>query len=124
MLKISPKTSKWGTKSGLKMRPKTINSVALKDLTTSAKTRDLGRFCMLKISTKTINGGQNQGFNANQKEKMVRIERFDNLPQKGKKGEVLHVKNVAEKEEIGTKKKNWCQKQRTRCERKRQKRSH
>ena len=36
----------------LKMRPKTINSVALKDLTTSPKTRDLGRFCMLKSVAK------------------------------------------------------------------------
>ena len=58
------------------------------------------------------------------KDKNVRIEKYYNLRKNKGFGEVLHVKNVAEKEEIGTKKKNWCQKQRTRCERKRQKRSH
>jgi len=62
--------------------------------------------------------------NATENYKFGRVERFENLSKNKGFGQVLHVKNVAEKEEIGTKKKNWCQKQRTRCERKRQKRSH
>ena len=62
--------------------------------------------------------------NGAEKDKNGPIERFDNLRKNKGFGEVLHVKNVAEKEEIGTKKKNWCQKQRTRCEPKRQIGSH
>jgi len=85
MLKISPKTSKRGTKSGLKMGPKTINSAPLKDLTTSPKTRDLGRFCMLKMLPKRKKsapkrriGAKNRGQDANEKDKNVRIEKYYN----------------------------------------------
>ena len=82
MLKISPKTSKWGIKSGLKMGPKKTILAPLKDLTTSPKTRDLGRFCMLKMLPKRKKsapkrriGAKNRGQDANEKDKNVRIEK-------------------------------------------------
>ena len=64
------------------MGPKTINSAPLKDLTTSPKTRDLGRFCMLKMLPKRKKsapkrriGAKNRGQDANEKDKNVRIEK-------------------------------------------------
>ena len=77
------------------MGPKKTILAPLKDLTTSPKTRDLGRFCMLKMLPKMIKKATKLKLKMRTKKtKNVRIERFDNLSKNKGFGEVLHVKKV------------------------------
>ena len=92
------------------MGPKKTILAPLKDLTTSPKTRDLGRFCMLKMLPKRKKsapkrriGAKNRGQDATENYKFGRVERFDNLSKNKGFGEVLHVKNVAQNDKKGNK---------------------